>query len=145
MVSKSEIVQSVWDTAYDGGANLVEVYIRSLRRKIDVPYGRQMIRTIRGAGYLLARDRRVRRSGASARTRGASRMPEPAPEDRCAVRTAVDPHDTGRGLSPGPRRRVRRWGTSARTRGASRMSEEQDIGHTADGEPPSAPDAAART
>ncbi|MFE2448915.1 response regulator transcription factor [Stenotrophomonas sp. NPDC087984] len=56
VVSKSEIVQSVWDTAYDGGANLVEVYIRSLRRKIDVPYGRQSIRTIRGAGYLLARD-----------------------------------------------------------------------------------------
>ncbi len=56
VVSKSEIVQSVWDTAYDGGANLVEVYIRSLRRKIDVPYGRKSIRTIRGAGYLLARD-----------------------------------------------------------------------------------------
>ncbi|MBI0383787.1 winged helix-turn-helix transcriptional regulator, partial [Streptomyces albiflaviniger] len=52
----SEIVQSVWDAAYDGGANLVEVYIRSLRRKIDVPYGRRSIRTIRGAGYLLARD-----------------------------------------------------------------------------------------
>ncbi|WP_458086079.1 response regulator transcription factor [Streptomyces malaysiensis] len=56
VVSKSEIVQSVWDTAYDGGGNLVEVYIRSLRRKIDVPYGRKSIRTIRGAGYLLARD-----------------------------------------------------------------------------------------
>jgi DNA-binding response OmpR family regulator len=53
VVSKSEIVHSVWDTAYDGGANLVEVYIRSLRRKIDVPYGRCAIRTIRGAGYLL--------------------------------------------------------------------------------------------
>ncbi len=56
VVSKSEIVRTVWDTAYDGGANLVEVYIRALRRKIDVPYGRTAIRTIRGAGYLLARD-----------------------------------------------------------------------------------------
>ncbi|MFL4909827.1 response regulator transcription factor [Streptomyces sp. MMS24-I2-30] len=56
VVSKTQIVQTVWDTAYDGGANLVEVYIRSLRRKIDVPYGRSAIRTIRGAGYLLARD-----------------------------------------------------------------------------------------
>jgi DNA-binding response OmpR family regulator len=56
VVAKSDIVHSVWDTAYDGGANLVEVYIRSLRRKIDVPYGRCSIRTIRGAGYLLAGD-----------------------------------------------------------------------------------------
>ncbi|KAK1179018.1 response regulator transcription factor [Streptomyces sp. NBS 14/10] len=56
VVSKTEIVHTVWDTAYEGGANLVEVYIRALRRKIDVPYGRQAIRTIRGAGYLLARD-----------------------------------------------------------------------------------------
>ncbi|MFE9608041.1 response regulator transcription factor [Streptomyces sp. NPDC006012] len=55
VVSKTEIVHTVWDTAYDGGANLIEVYIRALRRKIDVPYGRQAIRTIRGAGYLLAR------------------------------------------------------------------------------------------
>ncbi|WP_030741575.1 response regulator transcription factor [Streptomyces sp. NRRL S-31] len=56
VVSKTEIVRTVWDTAYDGDLNLVEVYIRTLRRKIDVPYGRQAIRTIRGAGYLLARD-----------------------------------------------------------------------------------------
>ncbi|MFF9510913.1 response regulator transcription factor [Streptomyces sp. NPDC014724] len=56
VLSKTEILHTVWDTAYEGGANLVEVYIRTLRRKIDVPYGRRAIRTIRGAGYLLARD-----------------------------------------------------------------------------------------
>lgn len=53
VVSKAEILDEVWDAAYDGDLNIVEVYIRALRRSIDVPFGRQSIETVRGAGYRL--------------------------------------------------------------------------------------------
>jgi len=53
VVSKSEILQSVWDMNYDGDDNVVEVYIGYLRRKIDQPFGRRSIQTVRGAGYRL--------------------------------------------------------------------------------------------
>jgi DNA-binding response OmpR family regulator len=52
--SKSQILDHVWDPAFDGDANIVEVYIGYLRRKIDVPFGRKAIETLRGAGYRLA-------------------------------------------------------------------------------------------
>lgn len=55
-VSKTEILASVWDENFDGDPNIVEVYISYLRRKIDAPFGRQSITTIRGAGYLLQGD-----------------------------------------------------------------------------------------
>jgi two-component system OmpR family response regulator len=54
VVSKSEILESVWDMNYDGDDNVVEVYIGYLRRKIDQPFGRRGIETVRGAGYRLA-------------------------------------------------------------------------------------------
>ncbi|WP_228000858.1 response regulator [Nocardia australiensis] len=57
IVSKSDILQHVWDFAYDGDPNIVEVYISTLRRKIDAPFGRRSIITVRGAGYRLAADR----------------------------------------------------------------------------------------
>jgi DNA-binding response OmpR family regulator len=53
VVSKIEIIDEVWDTAFDGDVNIVEVYVRTLRRKIDLPFGRQSIETVRGAGYRL--------------------------------------------------------------------------------------------
>jgi DNA-binding response OmpR family regulator len=53
VVSKGEILDEVWDAAYDGDLNIVEVYIRALRRSIDVPFGLLSIETIRGAGYRL--------------------------------------------------------------------------------------------
>jgi DNA-binding response OmpR family regulator len=53
VVSKIEIIDEVWDTAFDGDVNIVEVYIRTLRRKIDLPFDRQTIETVRGAGYRL--------------------------------------------------------------------------------------------
>jgi DNA-binding response OmpR family regulator len=56
VVPKAEIVEHVWDFAYDGDPNIVEVYISTLRRKIDVPFGRRSIATVRGAGYRLAAD-----------------------------------------------------------------------------------------
>jgi DNA-binding response OmpR family regulator len=53
VVSKAEILDEVWDAAYDGDLNIVEVYIRALRRGIDVPFGLRSIETVRGAGYRL--------------------------------------------------------------------------------------------
>ncbi|MEE6264180.1 MULTISPECIES: response regulator transcription factor [Streptomyces] len=57
VVSKAEILEHVWDFAYDGDPNIIEVYISALRRKIDAPFGRRSITTVRGAGYRLAADR----------------------------------------------------------------------------------------
>ncbi|MEU1672380.1 response regulator transcription factor [Streptomyces roseifaciens] len=56
VVSKAVILEHVWDFAYDGDPNIVEVYIRTLRRKLDIPFGRRSITTVRGAGYRLATD-----------------------------------------------------------------------------------------
>jgi DNA-binding response OmpR family regulator len=54
VVSKSAIIGGVWDWSFDGDTNIVEVYIRYLRKKIDQPFGRSAIETVRGAGYRLA-------------------------------------------------------------------------------------------
>ena len=56
IVSKSDVLAHVWDFAFDGSPNIVEVYVSSLRKKIDSPFDRQAIETVRGAGYRLARD-----------------------------------------------------------------------------------------
>jgi two-component system OmpR family response regulator len=53
VLSRSHIVDHVWDFAYDGGSNLVDVYVRYLRRKIDLPFGRSDLETVRGVGYRL--------------------------------------------------------------------------------------------
>ena len=42
-----------WDIAYESRSNVVEVYIRRLRAKIDQPFGRTSLETVRGAGYRL--------------------------------------------------------------------------------------------
>lgn len=57
VVSKAEILDNVWDPAFEGGDNVVEVYIGYLRRKIDVPFGVHTLATVRGMGYLLSADR----------------------------------------------------------------------------------------
>jgi two-component system OmpR family response regulator len=57
VLSKSAILSGVWDDAFDGDPNIVEVYIGRLRRKIDEPFGRHNITTVRGVGYRLERDR----------------------------------------------------------------------------------------
>ena len=54
VVSKSEILDGVWDYDFEGDHNVVEVYIRRLRLKIDQPYGARDIQTVRGVGYRLA-------------------------------------------------------------------------------------------
>jgi len=57
VVSKSELLTHVWeDPDVIADLNVVEVYVGYLRRKIDVPFGRQAVKTVRGAGYLLAVD-----------------------------------------------------------------------------------------
>ncbi|MFW0795727.1 response regulator transcription factor [Gordonia sp. CPCC 205515] len=51
VVSKTEILRSVWDDNFDGDPNIVEVYIGYLRKRIDAPFGIRSIDTVRGAGY----------------------------------------------------------------------------------------------
>ena len=54
VVSKRQILGAVWDVDFDGDPNIVEVYVGHLRNKIDRPFGRAAIQTLRGAGYRLA-------------------------------------------------------------------------------------------
>ena len=60
VLTRSRIIEAVWDFAYDGGSNVVDQYVNYLRRKIDAPFGRNDIETVRGMGYRL---RRARGSG----------------------------------------------------------------------------------
>jgi two-component system OmpR family response regulator len=55
-LTRTYLIEHVWDVAYDGGSNVVDVYVRYLRDKVDRPFGRDTIRTIRGAGYRLDPD-----------------------------------------------------------------------------------------
>jgi len=56
VVSKAEILGHVWDYDFEGDPNIVEVYIRRLRNKLDRPFRQSSIVTFRGAGYRLADD-----------------------------------------------------------------------------------------
>lgn len=55
-VSKLDVLDNVWDDRFEGDPNIVEVYVRRLRNKVDRPYGRDAIRTVRGSGYRLEAD-----------------------------------------------------------------------------------------
>jgi DNA-binding response OmpR family regulator len=56
VVSKTEILRHVWDFAFDGDPNIVEVYVRQLRRRVDEPFGRHALQTVRLVGYRLDQD-----------------------------------------------------------------------------------------
>jgi two-component system, OmpR family, response regulator len=56
VLTRSDLIEHVWDFAYEGDSNVVDVYVRYLRDKIDRPFGRDTIRTIRGVGYSLRPD-----------------------------------------------------------------------------------------
>lgn len=56
VLTKTEILRGVWDAHHEGDENVVEVYVGYLRRKVDAPFGRTSIRTVRGAGYVLVAD-----------------------------------------------------------------------------------------
>jgi two-component system OmpR family response regulator len=53
VISRTRILEHVWDFAYDGVSNVVDQYVGYLRRKIDRPFGRADLQTVRGAGYRL--------------------------------------------------------------------------------------------
>jgi len=53
VLTRSQIIEAVWDFAYDGGSNVVDQYVNYLRRKIDSPFGRHDLETVRGMGYRL--------------------------------------------------------------------------------------------
>ena len=55
-VARREILDHVWDFAFEGDPNIVEVYVRHLRRKLDEPFERATIETVRRAGYRLDAD-----------------------------------------------------------------------------------------
>jgi two-component system OmpR family response regulator len=54
ILTRGQILDHVWDFAYAGTSNVIDVYVGYLRQKIDRPFGRTTIRTVRGAGYGLA-------------------------------------------------------------------------------------------
>jgi two-component system, OmpR family, response regulator len=56
VLSRLQLLEHAWDFAYDARSNVVDVYIRHLRRKIDEPFGRSSLETVRGAGYRLRAD-----------------------------------------------------------------------------------------
>jgi len=53
VLTRTRILEHAWDCAYDGGSNVVDQYVRYLRRKVDRPFGRAQLETVRGAGYRL--------------------------------------------------------------------------------------------
>ena len=53
VVSRSALLEHVWDRNYEGSTNIVDVYVGYLRRKLENPFGRPLIRTVRGAGYVI--------------------------------------------------------------------------------------------
>jgi two-component system OmpR family response regulator len=58
VLSRTRLIEHVWDFAYEGGSNIVDVYVRYLREKIDRPFGTHTIETVRGTGYRLRADAR---------------------------------------------------------------------------------------
>ncbi|MBQ9604031.1 MAG: response regulator transcription factor [Firmicutes bacterium] len=53
VLSREQIEQNAWDLSFDGGSNIVDVYIRYLRKKIDSGFDKKLIHTVYGAGYIL--------------------------------------------------------------------------------------------
>jgi two-component system, OmpR family, response regulator len=56
VLSRTRILDHAWDWAYEGTSNVVDVYVRYLRNKVDRPFGRASIQTVRGHGYRLCGD-----------------------------------------------------------------------------------------
>ena len=53
VLSRAQLENQVWDFGFEGSSNIIDVYIRYLRRKVDDPFEKKLIHTIRGAGYVL--------------------------------------------------------------------------------------------
>jgi two-component system copper resistance phosphate regulon response regulator CusR len=54
VLSRTMIIEHVWDQSFEGLTNIVDVYVRHLRGKVDDPHPRKLIRTVRGAGYCMS-------------------------------------------------------------------------------------------
>jgi two-component system OmpR family response regulator len=54
VLSRYDLLEGAWDMAYENRSNVVDVYVRYLRDKIDRPFGIRTIETVRGAGYRLS-------------------------------------------------------------------------------------------
>jgi two-component system OmpR family response regulator len=59
VLSQPQLLEAAWDLGFEMRSNVVEVYVRYLREKIDRPFGAESIETVRGAGYRLRREDRV--------------------------------------------------------------------------------------
>ena len=55
VLSRTMIIEHVWDQSFDGVTNIVDVYVRHLRSKVDDPFEFKLIRTVRGVGYIVAK------------------------------------------------------------------------------------------
>jgi two-component system OmpR family response regulator len=53
VVSRAQLLEQVWDEGFDGSPNVVDVYVGYLRKKLERPSGRRLIRTVRGVGFML--------------------------------------------------------------------------------------------
>jgi two-component system copper resistance phosphate regulon response regulator CusR len=56
VLTRNMILEQVWDESFEGLTNIVDVYVRHLREKVDLPYPVKLIRTVRGAGYCLSEE-----------------------------------------------------------------------------------------
>ncbi len=56
VMTREQIENNLWNFAYEGGTNVIDVYIRYLRKKIDEPFEKKLIQTVRGTGYVLRDD-----------------------------------------------------------------------------------------
>jgi two-component system, OmpR family, response regulator len=56
VLSRIHLLEHAWDFAYENRSNVIDVYVRRLRRKLDEPFGRDSFETVRGAGYRLRAD-----------------------------------------------------------------------------------------
>src|ERR1051326_7635444 len=54
VLSRTMILEHVWDQSFDGATNIVDVYVRHMRNKVDDPHERKLIRTVRGVGYAIS-------------------------------------------------------------------------------------------
>jgi two-component system, OmpR family, response regulator len=53
VLTRTQLLEHVWDFAFDGDSNVIEVYVRYLREEVDRPFGRKSLETVRGVGYRL--------------------------------------------------------------------------------------------
>ena len=56
ILSREKLEQHIWNYDYMGGSNVIDVYIRYLRKKLDDPFEKKLIHTVRGSGYVLRRE-----------------------------------------------------------------------------------------